>query len=103
MTYETITVKVKVPEFGGASPSQSEWYEFLQRFCDRLLDKRIAEAAQVNVVFPGNPNPAMATIFTLEIEARPRDLERPLHELQGTPGIQYAHLAPSRRSMTAAP
>lgn len=100
MKHETITVKVH--ERNAEAPSQTAWQRSLSMFCERLVKSGYAMSAKVHVVFPDNPNPAMASIFTIDVEPTAQGLEQPLHSLQEMPGIQFARLAPDRRPLLGA-
>jgi hypothetical protein len=97
MKHETITVKVH--ERDTESRSQTAWQRSLNMFCERLVKSGYAMSAKVHVVFPDNPNPAMASIFTIDVEPTAQGLDEPLHNLQAMPGIQFAQLAPGRRPL----
>ncbi|MCE4558070.1 hypothetical protein [Pelomonas cellulosilytica] len=96
MQQETITVKVF--ETGSQCKSQSIWQRVFAKFCEELVTSRRARMARANVVFPGNDNPAMASIYTIEVEGA-SGIEEPLRQLQSMPGVEFAHRAPHRRPM----
>ncbi|MDL5033425.1 hypothetical protein QRD43_16035 [Pelomonas sp. APW6] len=99
MQQETITVKVL--ENGSPVKSQSLWHRVFTKFCEDLVTSHRAQRARANVVFPGTDNPAMATIYTIEVEA-PFGIDEPLRQLQAMPGVQFAHRASSRGPLPVA-
>jgi hypothetical protein len=98
MTRETITVKVSESDM--LHRTQTVWQRILGRFCERLVSSNHAISARLQVVFPDHANPAMASLFTIEIESTQEGLAEPLENLTALPGIEFAHIASARRSMT---
>lgn len=99
MKLETITIKFR--EADAESHTQQAWQRSLSRFCETLVQSGHATSAKLHVVFPDNPNPAMASIFTIDVEPTAQGIEQPLHRLQAMPGIQFARVAPTRRPLVS--
>jgi len=94
MSNDTITIKVV--ESGSESRSQETWKLAFDQFCRRIVASGEARQAHAHVVFPHNPNPAMATIFTINVESSMAGIEGPLRDLQCMPGVMSAAIATSR-------
>lgn len=101
MARETITVKLA--ESGGHPRSQFQQRRELDRICASLVEDGLATAATVNVVFPGSANPAMATLFTIDLEPTRRGVEQSLRRLQALQGVEFVHSAATRRPLAIAP
>lgn len=95
MTRETITVKVVERDLF----AQAEWQQRFHDFCQGLVAAGAARRAAVNVLFPGSANPAMASLFTIDLETSGQDIDKPLNHLRELPGVQYVHTSPVRRPL----
>lgn len=67
----------------------------------RLKREGRVQAATVNPVFPGESDPELATMFTVEFEPMDADVAEPLRRINELPNIQFAKLSGSRRVLQA--
>lgn len=88
MINDTITIKVVESD----DHSQSAWKRHFDAFCRRLARSGAARSAEVKVVFPGDADPAMATLFAIDVDAVDGP-DQPLSTLRAMPGVQFASLA----------
>lgn len=96
MAEETITLKFDV----GDPRGQRECQRQLNELCRGLVVQGHVARARVHVVFPGDPDPEMASMFTIDIvPIDPGGLNKVLLRMQGLPSVQYAELAAPRRTL----
>jgi hypothetical protein len=96
MAGQTITLKFRDSDVR----PQKEWRLQLDQVCRRLVAQGEVTSARPQAVFPGDRDPAMASMFTVDVV--PGDggaMTVALRALRGLPGIQYAQLSAPRRSL----
>ena len=93
------TITIKVVESGRESRSQEYWRRAFDTFCRGIVSSGAARSASVEAVFPEDPDPAMATLFTISFVPSDAGIEQSLRTLQSMPGVMVASLAPSRRPL----
>jgi hypothetical protein len=92
----TITLKFD----GDSRRSQRDWKRQLDELCRGLVARGKVSRARARVVFPGDPDPEMASMFTVDVV--PLDtggLDEALRTMRSLPSVQYAQLAAPRRTL----
>ena len=99
MSKQQITLKFD----GLNTDSQRVWKRKLNRFCRGLVEQGAAVRARAHEVFPGDGDPEMASMFTIDVEHRNQaNLDFTLQRLRALPHVQYAQLIGRRGTLRAA-
>lgn len=85
----------------GVASHQAAHRRLLDEIFRRLKREGRVHAATVNPVFPGESDPELATMFTVEFEPMGADASEPLRRINELPNIQFAKLSGSRRVLQA--
>jgi hypothetical protein len=98
MAEETITLKFDDAD----SRPQREWKRQLDDLCRRLVSQGEVARARAHVVFPGDPDPEMASMFTVDlVPLAASGVSAALQRMRSLPGVQYAQRAAPRRAVGA--
>lgn len=96
MAEETITLKFNDAD----SRSQREWKRQLDELCRGLVVQGDVARARAHVVFPGDPDPEMASMFTVDVvPLAVGGVNEALRRMRSLPGVQYVQLAAPRRTL----
>lgn len=96
MSKQQITLKLN----GLNTDSQRAWKRRLNSFCRGLVERGAAVHARAHEVFPGDGDPEMASMFTIDVEHRNQaNLDFTLQSLRALPQVQYAQLIGRRETL----
>ena len=85
----------------GLASHQAMHRRLLDEIFRHLKREGRVQAATVKPVFPGESDPELATMFTVEFEPVDADASEPLRLINELPDIQFAKLSGSRRVLAA--
>ena len=92
----TITLKFAA----GQQWSQRDWKRQLDGAGRDLVGEGKVSRATTHVVFPGDPDPEMASMFTIVLVTRTNgSVDDALRCFRRLPGVQYAQIAAPRREV----
>jgi hypothetical protein len=81
--------------------TQREWKRELDEACRLMVAEGLAARARVHTVFPGDPDPEMAAMFTIDVAPLGDGMAGALKVVRRLPGLEYAEEAAQRRPMPA--
>ncbi len=96
----TGTLTLKFDE--STAMTQREWKRQLEEACRTIIAQGLAGRARVHAVFPGDPDPEMAAMFTIDVTPLSNGLGEALQVVRRVPGLEYAEVAAQRRAMPVA-